>query len=263
MARLTPAQIDDYARLLDEHVRSVRELVRLTASNPSLALEDAYLVQDAGVALRTARGETVVGLKMGLTSRAKMAQMGVDAPIYGVLLDSMRLEDGGTVALAGRIHPKIEPEIAFVTARDLRGPVTVDEVLDACSGVAPAMEVIDSRYLNFEFQLPDVVADNTSGSGFVVGALRPPRSVDLADLRMTLSVDGEVVETGSSKEILGHPAESVAELCRMLHARGRHLPAGSVVLAGAATKAILLQPGRRYRLDVDGLGSTELTTPHN
>ena len=260
MTSLTTERIDHYARLLDTHVREAQELERLTATLPELALPDAYLIQDAGIQLRLARGERVVGMKMGLTSRAKMKQMGVESPIYGVLLDRMTVADGATVTLAGRIHPKIEPEIAFVTARELKGDVTVDEVLDACSGVAPAMEIIDSRYRNFEFKLPDVVADNTSGSGYVVSrTLSPPRLCDLGDLKMELCVDGAVVESGSSREILGHPAESVAELCRMLHARGRSLPAGSVVLAGAATKAIMLEPGRTYQLKVERLGAVSVT----
>ena len=121
------------------------------------------------------------------------------------------------------------------------------------------MEIIDSRYRNFEFQLPDVVADDCSSSAFVVGALRPPTEVDVADLTMQLEVDGEVAERGSSAEIYGHPVESLIELCRMLDARGRHLPAGSVVLAGAATRAIPLVAGRTYRLLVAGLGSATVT----
>lgn len=260
-AALSEDQVSAWARTLDDAMRERREVVRITATLPALALADGYRIQDAGLALRAARGERVVGLKMGLTSRAKMKQMGVDAPIYGVLTDAMRVEDGARFDLAASIHAKIEPEVAFLVGRELGGGASFDDVLDACDGVSAAMEIIDSRYRNFEFRLPDVVADDCSSSAFVLGpAVRPARAVDVADLRMELEVDGAVAEAGSSREIYGHPVESVVELCRMLGARGRTLPAGSVVLAGAATAAIPLAPGHTYRVVVHGLGAATVRT---
>jgi 2-keto-4-pentenoate hydratase len=162
-------RIDELARHLDDARRQGREVERLTLQAPDLTLAQAYQVMDAGIALRTGRGERVVGLKMGLTSEAKRKQMDLDSPIYGVLTDRMVVE--GTFRLAGSLHPKIEPEIAFRFDQGLRGRPDRGEVLALCSGVGPALEILDSRYRDFKyFSLPDVVADNASSSHLVLPA---------------------------------------------------------------------------------------------
>src|SRR5579859_3489882 len=161
--------------------------------------------------------------------------MGVDAPIYGVLTDKMKIQSGARFALEGSIHARIEPEVAFLIRNELKGTVSREEALDACSGVVAAMEIIDSRYKDFKFELPDVIADNCSSYAFVLGEkIADPRKIDLGNLGMILEVDGRAVQFGSSAAILDHPLESLLELCRMLSERGRYVPAGSVVLAGAA-----------------------------
>ena len=95
---------------------------------------------------------------MGLTSRAKMQQMGVSEVIWGRLTDAMRLEEGGEMSHARYTHPRVEPEIAYIMRKPLSGNVSLAEALDAVEAVAPAMEIIDSRYRNFKFALADVIA---------------------------------------------------------------------------------------------------------
>jgi 2-oxo-3-hexenedioate decarboxylase len=201
----------------------------------------------------------VVGLKMGLTSEAKRRQMNLDSPVYGVLTDRMRIPAGGVVRLGQGIHPKIEPEIAFRTSRELKGRITREEALDACASVFAAMEVLDSRYIDFKyFSLPDVVADNSSSSLFVLGtAEHPPRAFDLTRLEMVMEVNGERAQAARSDAISGDPVLSLVQLCELLAQRGESLPAGSVVLAGAATVAHMLKPGDRVKLTVEGLGTVE------
>lgn len=262
-ASLAREEVERWASTLDRMQLEARELDRITSVIPSLSIGDGYRIQEAGLALRAARGEKIIGMKMGLTSKAKMRQMGVESPIFGALTDRMALVDGARFALAGTIHPKIEPEIAFLLARDLRGRPTAREALDACASIAPAMEIIDSRYRNFNFQLPDVVADNCSGSAFVVGKWSRATSEDferIGNLGMVLAVDGRADQFGSSAAIYGHPAESLAELCRMLDARGQGLRAGDLVLAGASTQAIPLEAGHRYELAVQDLGAVAIST---
>ncbi|QSQ11062.1 2-keto-4-pentenoate hydratase [Myxococcus landrumensis] len=253
--------LSELARRLDAARRERREVPPLTNELPELPLSDAYAIQEEGLRLRQADGERVVGLKMGLTSEAKRRQMNLDSPVYGVLTDRMRVAAGGVIALGKSIHPKIEPEIAFRTTRELRGKVTRDEVLDACASVFVAMEILDSRYRDFKyFSLPDVVADNSSSSLFVLGEVEhPPRAMDLTKLEMKMSVNGAVAQSARSDAISGDPVVSVIQLCELLAQRGQVLPAGSIVLAGAATVAHMLQPGDRVRLDVEGLGSVEVS----
>ncbi|WP_420801644.1 2-keto-4-pentenoate hydratase [Pseudofrankia asymbiotica] len=216
---------------------------------PGLPLADAYRIQHAVVGRRLARGERLAGTKLGMTSRAKMAQMGISEIICGQLTDAMMVPDGGTVDLARLIHPRVEPEVAFRLARDvdLTGPDAEVDILACVDAVAPGLEIIDSRYADFRFSLPDVVADNTSAAFFVVG---PWRALDeaareaLGDLVVELVIDGEVVERGSTGEILGHPLDALRALVPLARERGFPLTAGQVLLAGAATAAAPLRPAR-------------------
>jgi 2-oxo-3-hexenedioate decarboxylase len=252
--------LEQIARTLDGCVLNAREIKRFTLEYPSFSIAEGYTVQDQGIAMRTARGEKIVGLKMGLTSRAKMKQMGVESPIMGVLTSSMIIKNGGVLRLEGRIHPKVEPEVAFLIDQPLRGRVTREQALAACKGVVAAVEVIDSRYENFDFQLPDVVADNCSGSGFILGdVIKSVDDLDLGNLGMVMSVSGEATQFGSSSAILGHPADSLVELVHMLEPLGRGVEPGMIVLAGGATAAVRVAHGARVVTEVQGLGKIEFT----
>lgn len=222
----------------------------------SLTVEEAYRIQAASMEQRYARGEKRVGIKMGFTSRAKMAQMGVDEMIWGRLTDAMTVEDGGTIAFDRYVHPRVEPEIAFILKADLPRTVTPAGALAAVGGVAPALEVIDSRYENFKFSWTDVVADNSSSSGFVLGPWGDPNG-DLSNLGMILEIDGEARQIGSSAAILGNPVRSLVAAARLAHDAGEPLRAGDVVLAGGATAAEHLAPGNHVRLTVNKLGRVE------
>jgi 2-oxo-3-hexenedioate decarboxylase len=245
--------VNALARRLDEARLQGREVERLTLEFPDLSLEQAYLVMDAGIALRRERGESEVGLKMGLTSEAKRQQMGLGAPIYGVLTGAMRVR--GTFRMAGTLHPKIEPEVAFHFKRGLRGRLGRDEVRAACTGVCAALEILDSRYRDFKyFSLPDVVADNASSSHFVLAeGWIPAEGLALAEVELAMRVDGAVRQRAKGSAISGDPWLSVVQLCELLDARGRSLPEDSVVLAGAATVAEPLRAGQAVSLEVGTL----------
>lgn len=220
----------------------------------------AYAAQDLLVARRVASGETLVGAKLGLTSRAKQVAMGVDEPLYGWLTSGMVLREDAPLDLSRYLHPRVEPEIAFVLGRDLAGPATIVSVLAATEWVCPALEVIDSRYSDFRFALPDVIADNASAAGFVLGGLlREPAA--LGDLRLAgcvTRVNGEVVATAAGAAVMGHPAQAVAWLADRLGERGRVLPAGSIVLSGALTNAFAVTRGSSVDVEIEGLGHVGL-----
>ncbi|MFF2307836.1 2-keto-4-pentenoate hydratase [Streptomyces sp. NPDC058128] len=213
--------------------------------------DEAYAVQEALVARRLARGERLTGFKLGFTSRAKMRQMGVSDLIHGRLTDRMAIPDGGRVDTTALIHPRVEPEVAFLLGDTLRPG---GDPLAAVAAVAPALEVIDSRYHGFRFSLPEVIADNTSAAGYAVGPWSAPG--DLDNLGVLLEVDGRLAETGSTAAILGSPLRALAAAARLAGA----LEPGTVVLAGAATAAVPLPPGTHVRATVAGLGTVHLTT---
>jgi 2-oxo-3-hexenedioate decarboxylase len=244
---------------LDAAARDRRAVAQLSLSVP-FDVASAYQIQHENVRARLARGAGRVGLKMGFTSRAKMVQMGLSDLIFGQLTSDMRLEDGGQLSRQRYIHPRIEPEVAFLLGRSLSGPISPAEAGRAVDAVAPAMEIIDSRYENFQFSLPDVIADNSSSSGFVLGGWRELRGLDLGNLGMVMEVDGAPVQVGSTAAILGHPLRSLAAASRLAAEHGLTLEAGWIVLAGGATAAVPLAVGQHVRTVVENLGSVQIST---
>ncbi len=227
------------------------------AAETGLDVDAAYAVQTALVKRRLDRGERLVGLKMGLTSKAKMAQVGVDEVIWGRLTDVMRVPDGGAVDVGDFIHPRVEPEVAFLLDRLPDPGEPVGSFTRAVRAVAPAIELIDSRYANFTFSLPDVVADNTSAAAFVVGPWAPvPDGLD--NLGVLLEIDGRVAQVGSTAAILGDPRRALDEGLRLAGRHGVRLRKGWVFLAGAATAAVPLRPGAHVRATVEKLGSASM-----
>jgi len=248
--------LNDLAARLDEAARTATPTAQLSAE-VTLTLAEAYAVQALSIARRMARGDARVGMKMGFTSRAKMQQMGVDSMIWGRLTRGMSLEEGGIAARAAYVHPRIEPEVAFLIKRRLSGPVSALEALSAVEAVAPALELIDSRYQDFKFSLTDVIADNTSASGFVLGAWQRP-DADVSNLGLVLSLNGETKQVGSTAAILGSPLRSLVAASALVAEAGEALEPGSVVMAGGATAAEALSPGTRVLLEMERLGRVAL-----
>ena len=220
-----------------------REVIKITSEiNPNLTVEEGYLVQQELVNI-------------------KMKQMNVDEPIYGYVFDYMLIENGGELSFHELIHPKVEAEIAFVIGEDIEGPgVTGAQVLAKTEYVLPALEIIDSRYENFNFTLPDVIADNASTSRVVFGtSLKKPDQLDLDLVGATLSINGEMKDLGAGAAVLGHPANSIAMLANMLSRKGEKVRKGDVILTGALTGASMLAAGDFVSGKFDGLGEVTFT----
>lgn len=229
------------------------EIARLTADAPDLTLADAYQIAALGIELRQRDGERVAALKMGLTSEGKRRQMNLDAPVYGVLTDRMAITADNPLRLCEAIHCKVEPEVAFRLRAPLRAGMTREQALDACDGVAAALEVLDSRYVGFKyFSLPDVVADNASSFRYAVGQFVSPRT-DVTAAAMQMLVDGAAVAEGNSREISGDPVLSLVQLGDLAAQYGLQVPAGAVILSGAATAAFALTEPCEVALRVAGL----------
>jgi 2-keto-4-pentenoate hydratase len=250
----------DLAQRLIEAVDKRAGIEALTTTAGAFDVATAYRVQDALIDERIARGNTVVGAKTGLTSAAKQRQMNVDEPLYGVLTSDMALDVGQPLRCDQFIQPRCEPEVAFLLERDLEGAhITAAHVLAATAAVYPALDVLDSRFAGYAFTLPDVVADNASGAGFLVGGQAvDPAGIDLRLTGVVLEKNGELIGTAAGAAVLGHPAASVAWLIRALAARGRGLTAGQVVMSGALTEAVAVVPGDVVTARFDRLGTVEL-----
>lgn len=257
---LTREQIEQLADHVEQAELQAHDITKITDDYPDMTFSDAYDVQWEIRRRKVERGDRIVGMKMGLTSRAKMQQMGVETPIYGFLADYFERPDSGEIEMKDLIHPKVEAEIAFVTKAPLKGPgCHVGNVLAATDFVLPAVEIIDSRYRDFKFDLVSVIADNASSSRFVTGTrARNVRDVDLRNLGLVMEINGKVVELGAGAAVLGHPATSIAMLANMLGERGEEIPAGSVILSGAITAAVAVKAGDAVTLRAQDMGSVSM-----
>ncbi|MDA0686484.1 MAG: fumarylacetoacetate hydrolase family protein [Bacteroidetes bacterium] len=241
-----------WALRLDQAADQAQATAQLSLES-AFDLDQAYEIQRLNIEERKRRGFPLVGLKMGFTSEAKMKQMGVNDLIWGRLTDDMVLGSGETLALETFIHPRVEIEVAFRIAKTIDRELQPEECMECVDGVCAALEIIDSRYENFKFSLEDVVADNCSSAAYVLGDWMPV-SENLNGLNMALYADGELLEKGSSDDILGNPWKSLAAATRLAFKYKETLQPGMVVLAGAATAAHFLKPGMQIKGVVDQLG---------
>lgn len=227
-----------------------------------ITLEEAYRIQQ----YQATRTGPRAGLKMGLTSRAKMRQVNVDTPIAGFLPESAACDDGAPISVTGMGQPRVEPEIVFVMGRDVDGPLTAAQAFDAVAYVGIGIEILDSRYRDFKFTLPDVVADNTSARKFVTGGtwLRPTE-ISLDNLGVVMEVNGVARGYASTAAILEHPIRSLVALSKLatrFDARGFSwlqpmfpLRRGEIVLAGAPMEAVPVKAGDAVTVRCQKLGS--------
>ena len=253
--------VGSVADTLLEAERSATARTSIAAEWDRLDVTTAYEVQDLALRRRHERGERTVGVKLGLTSKAKQAQMKVDEPSVAWLTDAMELEGGRRVPVENLIHPRVEPEIVFVLDRPLRGPgVTAASALAAVGSVMAGLEIIDSRFAGYGFALPDAIADNNSSGLFATGSVAcTPDRLDLALEGCLLEIDGAVVDSATGAAVLGHPAEALAFAANEFGRRGHTLEPGWIVLTGGMTNAVPVEPGARLAAHFTNLGSIVLS----
>jgi len=244
------------AEKVDAAAHNATPIAQLSTES-QFSVDESYEIQRLSIARRLDRGESLIGLKMGFTSEAKMKQMGVHDMIWGRLTDSMMVD--GEFDMSAHIHPRAEPEICFRVNRDIRKELSIDECKESVDGVCAAIEIIDSRYENFKFSLEDVIADNCSSAGIILGEWQSP-GTPLINLDMRLEVDGISVENGNSNAILGDPWKSIAAATRLAEHYKQSIAAGAIIMAGASTPAVFLKAGQRVSVTVQTLGSASFVT---
>jgi 2-keto-4-pentenoate hydratase len=250
-------RIGEAARALREARTAGRPIPRVSETHGIAGQDAAYAVAAVNAAQRIEAGARVVGMKIGLTSKAVQAQLGVDQPDLGVLFDDMELVDGAVVPMERLIQPKIEAEVAFVVGRDLGGRApSYGEFLGSLAYALPALEIVDSAIRDWKITLVDTVADNASCGLFVLG-LQPVAvgQHDLAAVAMQLDRNGRTESTGSGAACLGHPLRAAFWLARTMAARGQALRAGHVILSGALGPMVPLAPGDEIEARLGPLGT--------
>ncbi|WP_059170276.1 2-keto-4-pentenoate hydratase [Bacillus sp. FJAT-27445] len=252
--------LTDIANEIYRHQKSAVEMDRISSRYPGITIEDAYKIQEIIMDKELQDGGHFAGWKMGLTSVAKQQSVGVNQTIFGRLLESMRMSKE-ELSLEDLIHPRVEPEFALIINKKLEGNnITEQDVYQATEGIILAVEVTDSRYKDFSFNLIDVVADNASSAKFfTLEQMYHPNQFQWENIKVQMKLNGKVVQEGKGSDVMGHPVRSVVELVKMLHSYGLSIEPGMIVLTGALTEAVHVLSGDSIEVEFEQLGKIALT----
>ncbi|MCV9938415.1 2-oxo-hepta-3-ene-1,7-dioic acid hydratase [Boseaceae bacterium BT-24-1] len=260
---LAPEDVAIAADCLDEAERTRVQTGLLSLRFPGMTVDDAYAVQAAWVRKKLGAGRTVIGNKIGLTSKAMQAALGIDTPDSGVLFDDMLFDDSDEVSKDRFIQPRIEAELAFVMKSRLKGPnVGLIDVINATDHITPALEILDTRIVRVDPEtrrartIIDTISDNAANAGIVLGG-RPmrPDQVDLRWVGAVVSRNAQVEETGLAAGVLNHPARGIAWLVNRLSVYGQQIEAGQIVLSGSFVRPVEARHGDTIVADYGPLGS--------
>ena len=251
------------AQQLEAAERTRLQLEQFSKLHPGMDIADSYAIQRAWMDIKCGQGRSVLGHKIGLTSRAMQLASQITEPDFGMLLDDMLIRDGSEIETARFIVPRLEVEFAFILAKPLQGPrVTLFDVLNATDYVVPALELIDARIEPFDRvtkaprKVLDTIADNAANGAIIIGG-RPMR-VDAVDLRWAgalLFKNGVIEESGLGAAVLNHPGNGVAWLANKLALHGEGLAAGEIVLGGSFTRPVACAVGDTFHADYGPMGS--------
>lgn len=258
---IDPKIIEKHGDELYEALVAGRTIPNLRDRVEGITIVDAYHIQARMVQRRLDAGETVLGKKIGVTSRAVQQAIGVFEPDFGILTSSMAYPDGADVPMDSLIQPRAEAEIAFVLKHDLKGPgITPADVLRATDHVRACFEIVDSRITGWDIRIQDTVADNASCGIYVLGEDKvDPRDVDLALAGMVAKRNGDVVVTGAGAAVQGSPVNAVAWLANTLGRLGMPFLAGEVILSGALGPMFPISAGDRLEMRVGGIGACSVS----
>ena len=252
--------IADMAEALYRARTDLKQIEPLRNSFALASVDEAYAVQDRNTKRWIAEGRRMVGRKIGLTSKAVQAQLGVDEPDFGVLWADYAFADGETVDTRRFMQPRVEAEIAFVMKQAIEDPeASLPDLISAIGYALPAVEIVDTAIADWNIKLVDTVADNASGGGFVLGT--SPRKVTDVDLRLggaILSRNGVPVSMGLGAACLGHPFKATLWLARKMASLGRPVEAGDIVLSGALGPMVPASAGDVYAIEIQGFAPLQI-----
>ncbi|WP_432695044.1 2-oxo-hept-4-ene-1,7-dioate hydratase [Marinobacterium sp. YM272] len=263
---LSNEQIQAAANRLYQAEVDRKQIPALTLEHPDMTMADAYAVQKAWVDQKIEAGRSVIGYKVGLTSRAMQMAVNIDQPDYGVLLNDMLFEDGATLKASDFLDPRIEVELAFVLKEPLFGEnVSIFDVYNATDYVIPSLELIAARCMRtdpetgYTRKVYDTIADNAANAGIILGG-RPikPTEMDLRWAGAALYLNGQIEETGLASGVLGHPAKGISWVCKRFAPHGVGLEPGQIILAGSFTRPVPVKAGDTIHADFGPLGGIGL-----
>ena len=254
------SKIEKYGDELYEALVNRKAVAPLTDREADITIEDAYQIQQRMIQRRLDTGETIIGKKIGVTSKVVMDMLKVDQPDFGMMTSGMVFNEGESIDTGTMIAPRAEAEVAFVLKSDLTGPgVTAADVLRATAFVVPCFEIVDSRIQDWKIKIQDTVADNASCGVLVLGGRhKSPADIDLALAGMVLEKNGEIISTSTGAAVQGSPVNAVAWLANTLGKLGISLKAGEVILSGSQSPLVPVKAGDSLVCNVGGLGGTSV-----
>ncbi|MGX1098104.1 fumarylacetoacetate hydrolase family protein [Amorphus sp. MBR-141] len=236
--------------------RTKKQAIQPSVMFPHITIDDAYAISSALADDKVKQGSTIVGHKIGLTSKAMQASSQIDEPDYGYIFSDQVMSDGAKVRHEDFCVPRVEPELTFILDKPLKGPgIGLVDVLRATEYVVPSIEIIDARVQNPR-KIFDTVSDNGAGAGIVLGGR--PVKVDEVDLRWVGAIfyrNSEIEETGIAAGVLGHPAMAIAWLANKLAPFDVTLEPGHLMLSGSFTRPVWAEKGDTLHADFGPLGS--------
>lgn len=223
-----------------------------------LNLDRAYALQAEITRLREARGERVVGYKIGCTSKPIRAQLGVQEPIFGRLFDVDSHPSDVLLSSSRYANLAVEGELALRLAADLPGEApTAVRCREAVAAIFPVIEL--HNYVIPETWLPGpwLIASNGLHAGWV-RAEDGPRGSGTVDDARSLSVRINEVVVGSIEDAasLTDPMESLRWLAGRLARFGLPLLKGQVILTGSPLRLFPVSAGSRIVVDAPPLGTS-------
>ena len=263
MLTLTKEQIQFQAERHHKAEQNRQQVTAITVTHPNMTIDDAYAIQSAWKAIKLKEGRTIIGHKIGLTSKVMQRMMNITESDFGFLLNDMVFGDASTIQTADFLDPRIEVELAFVLKKDLSGPnVTIFDVLNATDYVIPALELIAARSFRidpntgYKRTVRDTISDNAANGGIIIGGTpMKPDAIDLRWVGALLYKNGVIEDSGVAAAVLNHPANGIAWLAKKYATFGLSLKAGEVILAGSFTGALKVQKGDTIHADFKEMGS--------
>jgi 2-oxo-hept-3-ene-1,7-dioate hydratase len=248
-----------HEQIAQELLRAERErsmVPLLTTRYDGMTVEDSYAVQRLWHQRGVQEGRRHVGRKIGLTSKVMQVATGISEPDYGAIFADQVYPSGAEVEFDRFSNVRIEVELAFVLASEVRGPdVTMSDALDATESVVPALEILSSRIELPGRTIVDTISDNAALGGVVLGQDSiDPAAVDLRWVSALLYRNETIEESGVAAAVLDHPAAGVAWLANKLAQHGDSLQAGEIVLSGSFTRPMWVNRGDTVAADYRDLG---------
>ena len=253
---LTESQITELSQALMNAQETATPITNVVDQYPDITIAEAYAVHKTTFDTRISNGDTVIGRKIGLSSKATQEMFNADSPVYGNLFASMLVLEGEPISISSLCKPMLEGETAFVLKKDLKGPgATPASVMASIAGVMPAFEIADTRGVEKPKAAQDLIADSCGACKVILGGqFTPIDGIDFRQIGVVVEKDGEVIATAATAAVLGNPIHSVVNLVNKLAEFDIGLSAGEFVIPGTPHTVVSPEARSCYRATFDRVG---------